>query len=67
MRRWEYGDPALVLERRGQDCDNCIHLEQWDALGRRLSLCTNPRAPEKLKRAAPARRCEEWQHKGETA
>lgn len=61
MHRWEYGDPAMVLERRGEDCTGCEHLTTMDlsTLIKQASVtyCV------KLKPQAPERRCGAWRHK----
>lgn len=54
MRRYEYGDPAKVLERRGEDCTNCKHLGIWKLGAERLTTCDNPSAPDRRRR--------EWRH-----
>lgn len=63
MRRYEYGDPAKVLEIKGEDCTNCKHLAPWSMGGRSVLICDNQQAPEKKRKAAPASRCSEWKHK----
>lgn len=54
MRSWMYGDPAKVLERRGEDCDHCRHLELWGLGGKSVTVCAKKRKVGK--------RCSEWQH-----
>lgn len=62
MRSYEYGDPAKVLEMRGEDCTHCRHLGRWNVAGEMVTTCTNKQAPEKKRKAAPAKRCDQWQH-----
>lgn len=62
MRRYEYGDPAKVLERKGEDCTHCQHLERWSVAGEMVTQCGNAQAPEAKRKAAPAHRCHWWQH-----
>lgn len=62
MRRYEYGDPLKVLERRGEDCSYCRHLERWNVAGEMVAACNNKQAPEQRRKAAPARRCDQWRH-----
>lgn len=64
MRSWEMGDPARVLERRGEDCDHCKYLERWSvSAGREVTICGNQHAPEAKRKAAPAHRCHWWRHR----
>lgn len=62
MRRYEYGDPAMVLERRGEDCTGCRWLGKWKFAGELIEACDNEKAPAKLRDEAPARRCDQWRH-----
>ena len=60
MRSYEYGDPAKVLERRGEDCTHCRSLERWNVAGSLVWRCDNRLAPERNRKGAPAKRCNEW-------
>lgn len=62
MRRYEYGDPAKVLERRGEDCTNCAYLGVWGFFGTRINACSNTDATEQQRAQAPAKRCDQWRH-----
>lgn len=62
LEHWRYGDPAKVLERRGEDCTGCRHLERWVVGDRSAWVCSSRRAPKKLREGAPAKRCDEWRH-----
>lgn len=61
-RSWEARDPLEVLIRRGEDCTHCRHLERWNVAGRLVTQCGNPQAPATLRKSAPAKRCDMWQH-----
>lgn len=63
MRSYEFGDPARVLEIRGEDCDNCVSLGEWHLGGSSVTACTNEDAPQKKRENAPASRCFLWRHK----
>lgn len=62
MRRYEYGDPARVLEIKGEDCTHCHSLKSWSIGGRSVVVCENDRAPEKKRKNAPQSRCHLWKH-----
>lgn len=64
MRRYEYGDPAKVLERRGEDCTGCIHLGEWRLGAERMVTCDNRDVHGSVRDMAPSRRCDQWKHKG---
>lgn len=63
MRSYEYMDPARVLEIKGEDCTHCKHLAPWSVGGKTVTVCDNKDAPEKKRKAAPASRCHQWEHK----
>lgn len=67
MRRYEYGDPARVLEIKGEDCTHCKSLKSWSLGGRSVVVCENDRAPEKKRKNAPQSRCPEWRHEKQGA
>lgn len=54
VESWRYGDPAKVLERRGEDCGHCRHLERWHIADKTVEACAKKRKVGK--------RCEHWQH-----
>lgn len=62
MRRYEYGAPAVVLERRGEDCTNCQWLIPWRFAGQVIEACDNLEAPADHRADAPAKRCDQWRH-----
>lgn len=64
MRHWERGDPLEVLIRKGEDCTGCIHLGVWRLGVERLIACGNVEISGRMRDQAPARRCEQWKHKG---
>lgn len=59
-RSWEYGDPALVLERRGQDCTGCVHLARYTFSLAVVVVCESTKADPKRRKDAPKRRCHEY-------
>lgn len=63
MRRYEYMDPAKVLEIKGEDCTNCKSLAPWSVGGKTVTVCDNQQAPEKKRKNAPQSRCHLWAHK----
>ena len=62
MRRYEFGDPARVLEMRGEDCTHCKSLAPWSMGGKSVLICENRQAPEKKCKNAPQSRCHLWRH-----
>lgn len=51
VESWRYGDPAKVLERQGEGCDNCRYYEPWKE---NVATCA--------KGKKPGRRCDDWKH-----
>lgn len=54
LESWRYGDPAMVLERQGETCEGCRHLEQWDVAGAEIDVC-GKRPTHDVRR-----RCDGW-------
>lgn len=50
IESWRYGDPAKVLERKGEGCGRCRWLQPWKG----SAVCEKGRKPGK--------RCSEWRH-----
>lgn len=63
MRSYEYLDPSRVLEIRGEDCTNCMHLGEWEIGKESVTACDNSHAPSNKRDRAPSSRCIEWRHK----
>lgn len=54
VESWRYGDPAKVLERQGEGCDNCKYLDTWHIADKTVEACA--------KGKKPGRRCDDWKH-----